>query len=182
MMKKLLPLILATVILFPSCKSIHGGMAGMHGSRDKNPGQDPANLHVMDDRFHVDIHIHPTEPLLMLFAITEAETDNPAQNISGLLSVRDTEVTSQLTADRPDQGQYAAVLRLPAVENGRLPLLLTIEDEQGVRSAYEFTFDPEEHGEDREDQKRGFLSTRTILIGSGMLVGMIAKLWLFGVL
>jgi hypothetical protein len=181
-MRSLTLLILTTIILFPSCKTMHGGSGGMDESHENDHSHDPNTdgIHVMDDRFHVEIHINPTEPLLIVFTITETETGNPAQHISGFLTVGDTVKPSDLKTGRPHQGEYITVVYLPDDKNDEFPGFLTIKDKQGVQSTFDFTIDLEQAVTDQQDPtRRSFLTTKMLI---GIAVGVAAKsLLIFGV-
>ena len=152
----------------------------MHETSEDDSAHDLHAVRVADDHYHVDIQATTTEPMHFMFTITEAETGKPVQKITGFLTLSDTNISSELKTDIPEEGRYMTIMRLPGSENGGLPFRLRIGNEQGVSSTYDFTLIQERHA---EDQRRGMnITTKALLVGSAMALMMIGKLLVFGVL
>ncbi|MFU8861714.1 MAG: hypothetical protein ACNA8K_14955 [Cyclonatronaceae bacterium] len=179
-MKTFFLIILLAALFLSSCMSMHSGRGGTHNSHENDHQMDHDYIHLMDDAFHINIQKKTDDPLLMLLTISETGSGTFAQNISGFLTVRDSNISSELMPDLPDQGQYTALIRMPDNNIGH-PMILTLENESGSLHSYEFSIENLNNAEEHQNQRnRKILTTTTILTGSAMVLMMAGKWLLFG--
>lgn len=176
-MKTLILIILPAALFLSSCMSMHSGSGGAHDSHENDHQLDHDDIHLMDEAYHINIQKKTDAPLLLLLTITETESGAFAQNISGFLTVRDLDISSDLMPDLPDKGQYTVLVRIPDYNTGH-SMLLTLENESAIQHSYEFSFEDLNKAEEQQPKNRKFLTTTTILTGSAMVLMMAGK-WLF---
>jgi hypothetical protein len=182
-MKTYFLFIFPALMLFPSC--MHVGMHGMPGMHREDSGEQPLTVHVMDERHHVDITIHPGKNgyTLFTFSVTNARTNISAEGIEGWLIDEPNNLEVPLLPDQTKIGVYAAVMSIDFSRQSDNLLLLELSNDDEEISIFEFTLQQShQHDEHRCRRTRGInLTTAAIIGGAAMAVMMVVVhgWWIF---
>ncbi len=179
-MKTLTLVNLPAALFLSSCMVMHSGSGGTHSSHENDHQMNHDDIHLMDDTYNINIQKKTDDPLLLLLTITETESGKFVQNISGFLTVIDSDISTDLMPDLPEKGQYTVLIRMPD-NNIVHPMLLTLKNGPGSQHNFEFSYENWVHAEYQQKQRnRKILTTTTILTGSAMILMMTGKWLLFG--
>ncbi len=184
MMRKYLIFVFPTLFLFPSCM-MHQSMPGMSGMHQQDRVEKPLIIHVMDERYHVDITIHPEMNgyILLTFSVIQARTNNPVESIKGWLIDDLIDRETPLLPDQSKIGVYTVVMSEVVNRKRDTLLLLELSNEDEGASIFEFTLQPShQHDGHHGRRTRGInLTTTAIIGGTAMAVMMIVMQgwWIF---